>query len=142
MRRMLIGPVLVWMAALSLYDLRQRRLPNGLTIPGFVVIVVVAAATGRGMVAALGGAALAAVYVVAHLVSPAGMGAGDVKLALGLGALGACFGVDVFVLAALGGPLLTIGCATVARLVWSARTVPHGPSMCVATAAAIGWAAG
>ena len=67
------------------------------------------------------------------------MGAGDVKLALGLGALTGCFGADVWLLAAIGAPLLTVVVGIVARICWSATTVPHGPSMCVASVAAIGW---
>jgi len=68
------------------------------------------------------------------------MGAGDVKLALGLGALTGCFGADVWLLAAIAAPLLTAAVGLVARLGWSAKTVPHGPSMCVASAAAVGLA--
>jgi leader peptidase (prepilin peptidase)/N-methyltransferase len=68
------------------------------------------------------------------------MGAGDVKLALGLGALTGCFGADVWLLAAIAAPLLTTVVGIVARLGWSAKTVPHGPSMCLASAAAVGLA--
>jgi leader peptidase (prepilin peptidase)/N-methyltransferase len=69
-------------------------------------------------------------------LSPAAMGAGDVKLAIGIGALTGAFGTDVWVLAALGAPLLTAVCAIVAVLRRSGPTVPHGPSMCVAAATA------
>ena len=65
------------------------------------------------------------------------MGAGDVKLALGMGALTGCFGADVWLLAAIGAPLLTVVIGTVARIFWSAKTVPHGPSMCAASVAAM-----
>ncbi|MGH3557830.1 MAG: A24 family peptidase [Mycobacterium sp.] len=134
--RIAIG--LLWMGALTVYDIRQRRLPNWLTLPGFAVILLVAGLAGRGLPALAGAAALAAVYLSMHLVSPAAMGAGDVKLALGLGALTGCFGVDVWLLAALAAPLLTAAIGVLARLGWSAASVPHGPSMCVATAAALG----
>ena len=40
---MLMGAALLWMAALTGYDIRQRRLPNWLTVPGFAVIMLVAA---------------------------------------------------------------------------------------------------
>jgi leader peptidase (prepilin peptidase)/N-methyltransferase len=138
---MLIGPVLIWMAALSHYDIRQRRLPNRLTIPGFAAVTLAAMGTGNGRAALVGAAALAAFYLVAHLLDPTAMGAGDVKLALGMGALTGCFGAEVWLLAALGAPLLTVVIGAVARIVWSARTVPHGPSMCAASAAAVGLAA-
>jgi leader peptidase (prepilin peptidase) / N-methyltransferase len=128
---------LLWMAALSGYDIRQRRLPNWLTVPGFAVIMLVAAGSGHGPAAALGAGVLAAVYLLAHAATPTAMGAGDVKLALGLGALTGCFGGDVWFLAAIGAPLLTAVIGLVAWLGWSATTVPHGPSMCAASIAAV-----
>ncbi|MGD1173912.1 prepilin peptidase [Mycobacterium seoulense] len=132
--------VLAWLAVLSGYDVRERRLPNLLTLPGAAVILLVAAGAGRGWPALAGAAALTATYLLVHLVAPAGMGAGDVKLAIGLGALAGCFGAGVWFLAALAAPLLTVTWALTGRLVGGAGAapVPHGPSMCVATAAAIG----
>lgn len=124
--------MVVWLVALSWYDIRQRRLPNLLTLPGAGVILVVAAGTGRGVPACAGAAALAALYLLVHLMAPAGMGAGDVKLAIGLGALAGCFGAAVWFLAALAAPLLTAVVGLVLR-----RAVPHGPSMCLATAGAL-----
>jgi leader peptidase (prepilin peptidase)/N-methyltransferase len=137
---MLFGAALVWMAVLSVYDVRQRRLPNWLTLPGFAVILLVAADSGRGPAAALGAGLLATVYLLVHEVAPAAMGAGDVKLALGLGALTGGFGGDVWLIAAIGAPLLTAAIGGVARLGWSATIVPHGPSMCAASAVAVGLA--
>ncbi len=133
MRIAAIGVVAAWLAVLSCYDLWRRRLPNVLTLPGAAVILSAAAGAGRGVPALAGAAALAGAYLLVHLASPAGMGAGDVKLALGLGGLAGCFGAGVWVLAALGAPLLTA--------LWAAlqgrAAVPHGPSMCAATAAAV-----
>ena len=43
----------------------------------------------------------------------------------------------VLVLAAIGAPLLTAVCAAVVLLWRHDRTVPHGPSMCLASAAAV-----
>ncbi|MGX9791287.1 prepilin peptidase [Mycobacterium sp. MMS18-G62] len=129
--------VLAWLAALSFYDIRDRRLPNWLTMPGAAVILATATLHARGTSALLGALALFAIYVLVHLISPTAMGAGDVKLAIGIGALTASFGSDVWLLAALGAPLLSAGWAVVAVLRRSAQTVPHGPSMCVATATAI-----
>jgi leader peptidase (prepilin peptidase)/N-methyltransferase len=137
MPRMLIGAAALWMVVLSGYDIRHRRLPNWLTIPGFAVICSAAAVAGHGRMALVGAAALAALYLLVHLVAPASMGGGDVKLALGLGALTALFGPAVWMLAAIGAPLLTVVIGTAARVARSAATVPHGPSMCAASAAAI-----
>jgi leader peptidase (prepilin peptidase) / N-methyltransferase len=139
MRALAAGAVLAWLAVLSCYDVRHRRLPNVLTLPGAGVILLTAALAGRGLPALAGAAALAGTYLLVHLAAPAAMGAGDVKLAIGLGGLAGCFGVGVWFLAALVAPLLTAlwGVVVLARGV---RAVPHGPSMCLATAGAAGLA--
>ncbi|MBX9979916.1 MULTISPECIES: prepilin peptidase [Mycobacterium] len=133
---MRLGIVVAWLVALCCYDIRQRRLPNWLTLAGAAVILIGAALGGRGLPALAGGLALATVYLAVHLVAPTAMGAGDVKLALGLGGLSGCFGIDVWFLAALGAPLVTAAVG----LAWRVRAVPHGPSMCLATASATGLA--
>src|SRR5262245_27607058 len=124
--------LVVWLVALSVYDIRERRLPDWLTLPGAMVILATAALNGHGIPAVLGAAALFAVYAVVHLISPAAMGAGDVKLAIGIGALTATFGAGVWLLAALGAQLLTAVLAAVVALRRSGRAIPHGPSMCLA----------
>ena len=101
------------------------------------VILLAAVVLGRGLAALAGAAALCALYLLIHLLSPKSMGGGDVKLALGLGALTGMCGADVWVLAAIGAPLLTAVCAVVVLLRRHDRTVPHGPSMCAATALAV-----
>lgn len=126
--------VLAWLAALAVYDIRARRLPNWLTLPGAAMILSVAVALGRGGPAVLGALALFAVYLVVFLL--AGIGAGDVKLAVGVGALTGAFGFDVWALAALAAPLLSAGWAAVAVVRRRGAMVPHGPSMCIATVAA------
>ena len=128
--------VIAWTAALSLIDVRQRRLPNILTLPGAAVILFAAALGGRGMPALLGALALGGLYLVVHVANPAGLGGGDVKLALGTGALTGALGADVWVLAALGAPLLTALAGGVSLLRGRGGTVPHGPSMVAATLAA------
>jgi leader peptidase (prepilin peptidase)/N-methyltransferase len=143
MEQAAVACALAWLAALTVYDVRQRRLPNALTLPGAVIVLVAAALTGRGIAALLGALALATLYLVVHLIAPAAMGAGDVKLALGVGALTGAFGVDAWVLAAVAAPLLTALWGMVAPTsrgadAWRAKaTVPHGPSMCVAAAASV-----
>ncbi|HEX9832175.1 MAG TPA: A24 family peptidase, partial [Mycobacterium sp.] len=128
---------LVWLLTLSVYDIRQRRLPNWLTVPGAIAVMVFATVTGRGTAALFGAVALFAVYLVVHLFSPTAMGAGDVKLAIGIGALTGMFGVDVWALAALGAPALTAVWAVVVMIGRAeSETVPHGPSMCAAAATA------
>ncbi|OBA79535.1 hypothetical protein A9W99_20960 [Mycobacterium sp. 1164966.3] len=135
---MLIAAVVAWLVGLSCYDIGQRRLPNLLTLPGAGVILLAAGMAGRGWPALAGAAALAGIYLLVHLLAPAGMGAGDVKLALGLGGLAGCFGIGVWFQAALAAPVLTALCG----MVCGVRAVPHGPSMCLATACAVGLSVG
>ena len=128
--------VSAWLVVLCVYDIRERRLPNWLTMPGALAILAVAAAVGCGVPALLGAVGLAGLYVVVHLISPAAMGAGDVKLAAGVGGLTGAFGFDVWALAAVIAPLLTALWACVYVVRRSETAVPHGPSMCLATVAA------
>lgn len=130
--------VLCWMTALSYFDIRCRRLPNWLTLPAAVVIITVGL-WGRGPSIWAGAAALAVLYLAAHLLSPRAMGAGDVKLAVSTGGLAGAFGLDAWFLAAIGAPLVT-GLTGLVLLGLGRRgaTVPHGPSMCLATAVAAG----
>ena len=128
----------VWLITLSAFDIRHRRLPNVLTLPGAAIVLAGAVITGDGRGATLGAAALFAAYAAVHLVAPAAMGAGDVKLAIGVGALTGALGPDVWALAALLAAALTLGWSGV-LLAWRAdATVPHGVSMCV-SAAVVMW---
>lgn len=129
----------VWCATLSVIDIREQRLPNLLTGCGAVVIFGYALLTTEFTAAAIGAVVLALPYLALHLLAPAALGAGDVKLAVGLGAATALDGAQTWVWAALGAPILTgaLGLVCVAarrfgRDAWRA-TVPHGPSMCAAT---------
>lgn len=132
--------VAVWLIALCTFDIRQRRLPNVLTLPGAVGVLLVAVWTGHGRGALVGAVALFGVYAAVHLIAPAAMGAGDVKLAVGIGGLTGAFGADVWILAALGASALT-GLLAVWRSACRGETsVPHGPSMCAAAVAAVGLA--
>lgn len=126
--------VLVWALALSVVDLRCRRLPNALTLSGAAVIPAVAVILGRGLPALAGAMTLAGLYLVVHLAAPAAMGAGDVKLALSLGALTGAFGMDVWALAAVAAPMLTALAGLSRR---RGGAVPHGPAMCVASLTAV-----
>ncbi len=125
--------LIAWMTSLSVVDIREHRLPNIMTLPGAAVILMCMSLFGRGLPALGGAAALGGAYLLVHLVAPTAMGAGDVKLAVGLGALTGALGTQVWALAALGAPLVTVGWAVLARR----HTVPHGPSMCLATSAAV-----
>ena len=76
------------LAALSVVDLEERRIPNRIVLPATAVVLAahVALRPGRTvewLAAALGAAAF---LLLPSLLAPGGMGMGDVKLALLLGA--------------------------------------------------------
>lgn len=96
-----------WCMALSVSDIRHRRLPDLLTGPGAAVVLGYAAGTGRLAAALVGAVLLSVPYLVVHLVTPAAFGAGDVKLAVGLGAAAGMCGGQAWVAAAVGAPVLT-----------------------------------
>jgi leader peptidase (prepilin peptidase)/N-methyltransferase len=82
----------VFLVPLVLIDLRERRLPDHLTLSGAAALLALVGAQGAitgalaPLAGALAGAALmAGVLLVLHLASPRGMGFGDVKLGLLLG---------------------------------------------------------
>lgn len=130
--------IVAWAAALSLFDIAWRRLPNVLTLGGAAAILAAALGGGRGLPALLGAASLGTLYLVVHLINPAGLGGGDVKLAVAVGGLTGALGLPVWVLAAFGAPLLTAGLGLVVLVLRrsTAMALPHGPSMCFASLAA------
>ena len=123
-----------WLAVLSAFDIRCRRLPNLLTVPGAAVVLAGAVLAGQGVAAASGAAALFAVYAAVHLIAPAALGAGDVKLAIGVGAVTGAFGPEAWVVAALAASVLTVLWAAVLAARRTDASVPHGASMCVGAA--------
>ncbi|MFE6857990.1 prepilin peptidase [Nocardia sp. NPDC057668] len=139
----------LWCAVLSRIDLRERRLPNALTAPGVAGVLGYGFLQGRAGTAALGALLLVCPYLLVHLCAPAALGAGDVKLAAGLGAATALGGAHAWVWAALAAPALTTAASLAPALVQAARprdsplstiadrTVPHGPAMCAASLLAL-----
>ena len=132
-----------WCAVLSGWDLRQRRLPNALT--GWLALGVFGYAlfTTQFTAAVVGAVLLAGPYLLVHLAAPGALGAGDVKLAVGLGAAAGLGGAQVWVWAALAAPSATavigmaILCANGIRRRSGPHQVPHGPAMCAAAVLAL-----
>jgi leader peptidase (prepilin peptidase)/N-methyltransferase len=129
----------VVLVVLSFIDVRTRRLPNRIVLPAAAVVLAahVAIAPDRALewvVAALGAFAL---LLAAALAYPGGLGMGDVKLALLLGAaLGWAVGAALvigFAAAGLAGVLMIV------RSGWSARraALPLGPFLALGALAAL-----
>ncbi|WP_234359549.1 prepilin peptidase [Plantactinospora sp. BC1] len=124
---------------LGFVDVAVRRLPDRLTLPaGAGVAGLLGAATlasgqfGRYAVAVACALALAGAYLGLLLLSPGGLGPGDVKLALGLGFATGWYGWSTALSGALAGLLLASGYAAVLlrlRRVGRRDHLPHGPAM-------------
>ncbi|MFG3286092.1 prepilin peptidase [Streptomyces sp. NPDC048111] len=107
---LLLAPFAVLLAQI---DLAVRRLPDLLTLPlaGAAALLLGLAAllpghAGSWPTALLGALVLGAGYFVLFLVNPAGMGFGDVKLALGLGLVLGWYGWAVLMAGTLLGLVL------------------------------------
>lgn len=131
---LLLAPVGVLLAVV---DLRVQRLPDVLTLPlaGAAlallgVISFVPEHTGDWLTALLGALALGGGYFVLFLINPAGMGFGDVKLALGIGAVLGWYGWPTVMLGTFAGFLLGAlygGALIVARKAGRKTSIPFGP---------------
>jgi leader peptidase (prepilin peptidase)/N-methyltransferase len=125
--------LLATLAALSAIDVEERRIPNRIVLPAAAVMLVlqVVLEPGRAFewaAAALGAAAL---LFVLSVVNPDGLGMGDVKLAL---LLGAALGGAVVAALALGSVLAGLfGVALLVRHGVAARrsTIPLAPFLAV-----------
>jgi len=124
---------------LAVVDLRTRRLPNRIVLPAaaFVLAAQIALEPGRALewVAAAAGASL--FLLVPALLKPEGMGMGDVKLALLLGAALGRGVVPALVIGLVAAGLT--GAAILARGGWAARTttIPLGPFLALGGLAAL-----
>ncbi|GHH20125.1 prepilin peptidase [Streptomyces lanatus] len=98
---------------LTVVDLRVRRLPDALTLPFALVslvllglVALVPEHAGDWPTALWAALALGALYFVLWLINPGGMGFGDVKLALGIGAVLGWYGWATVMLGTFAGFLL------------------------------------
>jgi len=122
---------------LTIVDFRVQRLPDVLTLPlAALALVLLAAAAvlpehaGDWLTALLGALVLGGAYFLLFLVNPNGMGFGDVKLALGLGAVLGWYGWATVVLGTFAGFLLggLYGLGLVlARRAGRKTAIPFGP---------------
>lgn len=141
-----------WCVCAATVDVLVRRLPNVLTVGGGAVIVGAALAAGHGRAALVGAALLTVPLLVVHLAAPGALGGGDVKLAVGLGAITGVAGASAWMIGALLPPVLTGVAGLIAMrrrgrgaaagagpavLPHGPAVLPHGPSMCAAALLAL-----
>jgi leader peptidase (prepilin peptidase)/N-methyltransferase len=124
------------LVAVSVIDVRHRVIPNRIVYPSFVafaVLVVAGAVAGQGLDAGRAGIGVAAFgggLLLIALISPRGMGMGDVKLAGVIGLVLGSLGLS-YVAVAAAAAVLAGGVGSVAVLVANGgergRTIPFGP---------------
>jgi leader peptidase (prepilin peptidase) / N-methyltransferase len=116
------------LVVLSVIDFESHRLPNNIVLPSAAIVLVARLASAEHWQAWLGaGLAAFAFFLVFALIYPAGLGMGDVKLALVLG-----FALGGAVLPALVVGTLAGGAAGIVLLVRNGaearrRAIPFGP---------------
>ncbi|MFI7580517.1 prepilin peptidase [Kocuria kalidii] len=134
---------------LTTIDLRHHLLPNAVVLPtlgiGFVLLAMAATgenAWGALLRAVLGAVVLFVLYLVLALISPAGLGMGDVKLAAVLGLFLGYQGWGALFVGALLASVLgaLVGLAVlVSRRGGMRSDVPFGPSMLTGALVAVLW---
>ncbi|HXF71570.1 MAG TPA: prepilin peptidase [Actinomycetota bacterium] len=131
--------------ALSLIDLRHRILPNRIvypSVPAFAILIAAGALAGEGFDlrgALVGFLGYGGGLLLVALVSPRGMGMGDVKLAALIGLVVGSLGASR-VLVAAGAGILLGGIAAVAALLAGRgrkEAIPFGPFLAAGAAAAV-----
>ncbi len=125
---MVLGLLFAVLAAATLVDLRERRIPNALTYPGLVVAAAVGFAGGAAL-DMLGGFALAGgAMAAAWALGRGALGMGDVKLSALAGTALGLQGTPLFLV------LGTLAGGAVALVVLVLRrdrraTLPYGPAL-------------
>lgn len=133
-RAILLAPFAGLMVALSVIDIRHRRIPNRLVYPAVVIaaaVIVAGDLAGGGLDvldAGIGLFAYGLALLIIALISK-GMGMGDVKLAGLIGLVLGSIGLDLVAVAAGMGILLGGVGAIVALLAGGDRksAIPYGP---------------
>lgn len=132
---------------LTLIDVRHRLLPNRVLAPVFVASLVLLTVTagasgdwpalGRALV---GAAVLFVGYLILALISPAGMGMGDVKFAAIVGLMLGHLGWHALLVGTLAGFIVGALMGLVTLALRRGGNVPFGPAMYTGSFVAVFWA--
>ncbi len=131
----MIAPFLGLLVGLSIIDIRHRIIPNRIVYPSFLafgayIVIVGLAGGGLDVIrAAIGMLTYGGVLLGVAIVSPRGMGMGDVKLAALVGLVLGSVGLRYVTVAAAAGILLGGVGAIVALIAGASRkqAIPFGP---------------
>ncbi len=129
----------VWVGILVMWDIRSRRLPDILTLPGAGVIGIWALIIDPWLL--LGGVGWFVLYLSTAGVM-GGIGGGDIKFALGLGTVAAAGGVGAWMAAVVGASMVTLVISALLMMFHRpggavGRGIPHGPGMALGTCIAV-----
>jgi leader peptidase (prepilin peptidase)/N-methyltransferase len=131
----MMAPFLGLMVALAVIDIRHRIIPNRVVYPSllaFAAYILIVGLAGGGLDvirAAIGMLAYGGVLLLVAIVSPKGLGMGDVKLAALIGLVLGSVGLRYVTVAAGAGILLGGVGAIVALIAGASRkkAIPFGP---------------
>jgi leader peptidase (prepilin peptidase)/N-methyltransferase len=129
------GLSLLVLVGAALVDAVERRLPNALVLAAALPVIAALIATGSaelGRSAAAGAALVAGPLLVTHLITPSGMGFGDVKAGAVLGAAMGLVDVELAVLTLVFG----LGASAAWGLATRARSIALGPGLVAGALAA------
>jgi leader peptidase (prepilin peptidase)/N-methyltransferase len=131
----LLAPFLGLLVAISVIDLRHHKIPNRLVYPAvvasaaWIVVADLAGSELRAGSAGLGFLVFGVGLLIVALISPKGMGMGDVKLAALVGLVLGSVGMDLVAVAA-GAAILFGGVGSLIALLAGAgrkTPIPFGP---------------
>lgn len=126
------------LSAVSLVDLRERRIPNVWTYPAMAVALLAAVAAGSGAaLLALGGFAACGAYMgLFHTLGGGRLGMGDVKLSALAGLVVGIAGAPLFLLLGTAAGAASAGWL-LARGAGRGTAFPYGPSLAIGAAATV-----
>jgi leader peptidase (prepilin peptidase)/N-methyltransferase len=130
---------IVVLCVLSAIDIAERRLPNRIVLPSAAAVLVAqtALAPDRALEWALAAVGASAVVLLPQLVYPAGLGMGDVKLALLLGAALGSAVIAALLIGFLAAAVYALVLLGRHGLSARRRTIPLGPFLAFGGVAAL-----
>jgi leader peptidase (prepilin peptidase)/N-methyltransferase len=128
-RAVVAGFFVLVLVVLSAVDIAERRLPNRIVLPCAAAVLVAQTALypDRALEWILAAVGAALVLLVPLLIHPAGLGMGDVKLGLLLGAALGSTVVTALLIGFLAAAVYALGLLARHGLGARRRTIPFGP---------------